>query len=238
MASVALIGGDGSGKTTVAKNFVRTRKLPSKYLYMGLSTLKSSPAFPTTLLIRYFKMRSYKNSGSSNVEQYEDPSFTQDYHHNPTKRSDIWHAIRSINYLIDVFYRQVFSWIYQLQGYLVIYDRHFLFMAAPGYRGKQEEYQHWIDQVLFRIFDRIYPKPNLVVFLDAPPEILNARKPEGKLDYLEKRRIATLEQGKKMKNFICIDTTQSLEKVENEFERIIINKFSQNREYSRGEKIG
>ena len=235
MASVALIGGDGSGKTTVAKNFVQTSKLPSKYLYMGLSTLKSSPAFPTTLLIRYFKMRSYKKSGNSNSEQYEDPSFTQDYHHNPTKRSDIWHSIRSVNYLIDVLYRQVYSWIYQLQGYLVIYDRHFLFMAAPEYRGEQKEYQHWIDHALYWIFDRIYPKPNLVVFLDAPPEILYARKPEGKLDYLEKRRIATLEQGKKMQNFICIDATQSLENVGNEFERIIFNIFSRKTDNSRGE---
>lgn len=226
MASVALVGGDGSGKTTVANSFVQSNIRPSKYLYMGLSTLKSEPAFPTTLLIRYIKIRSYQNSNPSPDSQAEQASFTQDYHHNQTKRNDIWNAVRSLNYLLDVLYRQFYSWIYQLNGNLVIYDRHYLFMAAPEYHGTKKIRRHWIDQSLYWIFDRLYPKPDLVVFLDAPPEILYARKPEGKLDYLEKRRIATLEQGSRMRNFVCIDATQSLDEVISEFERFVLNAFS------------
>ena len=230
MASVALVGGDGSGKTTIASYFVQSSIVPSKYLYMGLSTLKSKPAFPSTLLIRYLKIRTYKESGNLSESQSGSKSFMEQYHHDQTKRSDLWHAIRSLNYLIDVLYRQIFSWVYQIRGYLVVYDRHFLFMTAPEYRGTQRVKRHWIDNTLHWIFDRLYPKPDLVVFLDAPPETLYARKPEGSLDYLERRRIATIEQGRKMHNFVIIDATQSLDKVELEFEKVILNTFSKKRE--------
>jgi thymidylate kinase len=33
-----------------------------------------------------------------------------------------------------------------------------------------------------------YPRPDLVVFLDAPPEVLHARKGEGTLQSLSRRR--------------------------------------------------
>lgn len=228
MASVALVGGDGSGKTTIATSFVQSGKVPSKYLYMGLSTLNSRPAFPTTLLIRYFKKRAIMKSMDSDLSLPEPKSFMENYHHNPTKRSDVWHAIRSLNYLIDVLYRQIFSWVYQLRGYLVIYDRYYLFMTAPEYRDRQQVNRHWIDKTLYWIFDRLYPKPDLVVFLDAPPEILYARKPEGNIDYLEKRMIATIEQGKKMHNFVIIDASHSLDYVKVEFENIIMESFAKN----------
>jgi thymidylate kinase len=230
MASVALVGGDGSGKTTIATSFVQSGKVPCKYLYMGLSTLNSKPAFPTTLLIRHFKKRSIMKSIDSDESRPEQKSLMENYHHNPTKRSDLWHAIRSLNYLIDVLYRQIFSWVYQLRGYLVIYDRYYLFMTAPEYHDKQQVNRHWIDNSLYWIFDRLYPKPDLVVFLDAPPETLYARKPEGNLDYLEKRMIATIEQGRKMNNFFIIDASHPLDQVKIEFEQIILDTFAKHRE--------
>ena len=222
MTSVAIVGGDGSGKTTLARKFMQTSKFPVKYLYMGLSTLKSEPAFPTTLLIRYMKTRSYRSTENASTDDNGQASFMLDYHHNPTRRSDLWRAVRSFNYLIDVLYRLVYSWIYQLRGYLVIYDRYYLFMAAPEVHGERRVFQHWIDQLLYWIFDKIYPEPDIVVFLDAPPDILYERKPEGKLDYLEKRRIATIEQGKRTANFVVLDATQPIDLVYKAFEEIIL----------------
>ena len=221
MTAVAIVGGDGSGKTTLARNFMQSSEIPVKYLYMGLSTLKSEPAFPTTRLIRYIKIRSYQKSEDSYSSENEGGSFMLDYHHNPTRRSDLWRALRNLNYLIDVLYRLIYSWIYQLRGDLVIYDRYFLFMAAPEIRGERKVFQHWIDHLLYWAFDNLYPEPDLVVFLDAPLDVLYQRKPEGKLEYLKQRRFATIEQGKRTKNFVTLDATQPIDAVYKEFEELI-----------------
>lgn len=58
-----------------------------------------------------------------------------------------------------------------------------------------------------------YPKPALVIFLDAPAELLYARKQETTVEYLEMSRQKILKQGKNMPNFIRVDACQPLEKV-------------------------
>jgi thymidylate kinase len=98
-------------------------------------------------------------------------------------------------------------------------------MATHKIRGTSRVFHHWIDRFLSWTFDNLYPKPDLVVYLDALPETIYARKPEGKLEYLEKRRIAILEQGKRIEKFVSLDSTQPPESVNGEFERIIINSF-------------
>ena len=59
----------------------------------------------------------------------------------------------------------------------------------------------------------MYPKPDLILFLDAPPKVLFERKPEASLDYLSARREDFLALGRQMKNFIRMDATQSIESV-------------------------
>ena len=48
MVTVALIGADGAGKTSVARALERSRDLPIKYLYMGINTEASNHMLPTT----------------------------------------------------------------------------------------------------------------------------------------------------------------------------------------------
>jgi thymidylate kinase len=57
------------------------------------------------------------------------------------------------------------------------------------------------------------PKPNLVIFLDAPAEVLYQRKRESSLKHLRTRREATLKQGENIDNFVRIDASQPLETV-------------------------
>jgi GTPase SAR1 family protein len=52
MFTVALIGGDGAGKTTIANRLVEDLPFRVKYLYMGFSTISSNAALPTTKLAR------------------------------------------------------------------------------------------------------------------------------------------------------------------------------------------
>ena len=55
MFSCALIGPDGSGKTSVCRSLERELPLPVKYVYMGVSPDSSNHMLPTTRLIRWLK---------------------------------------------------------------------------------------------------------------------------------------------------------------------------------------
>ena len=50
MFSVALIGPDGAGKTTIGRRIEHTLPLPVKYVYMGVNPDSSNYMLPTTRL--------------------------------------------------------------------------------------------------------------------------------------------------------------------------------------------
>ena len=55
MTTVALIGPDGAGKTTVARKLADVLPVPVRYLYMGVSTDSSNVMLPTTRITRRVK---------------------------------------------------------------------------------------------------------------------------------------------------------------------------------------
>ena len=55
MTTVALIGADGAGKTTVARRLPDLLPVPVRYLYMGVSTDSSNVMLPTTRVTRRIK---------------------------------------------------------------------------------------------------------------------------------------------------------------------------------------
>lgn len=123
-------------------------------------------------------------------------------------------------------YRQLVSWRYQLQGFVVLYDRHYVFDFAPEIMEVQRES---LEQQLHRWWlTYLYPRPDLVIFLDAPGEVLFARKGELTVAELERRRQAFLRQGERIPNFVRVDATRPLGEV---YEEIIYHvlRFNQKR---------
>src|SRR5690606_8303333 len=53
--SVALVGPDGSGKTTISRRLLETLPLPIKYVYMGVNPDSSNLMLPTTWLLSKVK---------------------------------------------------------------------------------------------------------------------------------------------------------------------------------------
>jgi thymidylate kinase len=127
-----------------------------------------------------------------------------------------------VNRLAEEWYRQFLSWKYRRKGEIVVYDRHFSFDFERDRVGAGKR-DRWSDSLHRWILDRFYPKPDLVLYLDAPAEVLFARKGEATLEYLEERRTAFTHMARTLPNVIQIDATQPLERVYDQVEKGILD---------------
>ena len=131
--------------------------------------------------------------------------------------------MRMLNQFAEESYRQLLSWYYRKQGWLVVYDRHYRFDFE--YDSLRHRQRPFADRFHRWCLAQFYPKPDMVIYLDAPPETLYARKGEGTLSWLGERRRCFLEQARATAHFIQIDATQPLDGVYREVEQNILNYF-------------
>jgi thymidylate kinase len=79
-----------------------------------------------------------------------------------------------------------------------------------------------LDTLNHWVLSNFFPEPHLTVFLDAPADLLFARKAETTPEYLDRQRAAYLEQGRRVANFVCVDATQPLEEVFDDVQHTIL----------------
>ena len=209
MFSVALIGSDGAGKSTVAQWLESTFTLPVKTLYMGINVESSNVALPTSRLIAYVKQARRKKTGKTQagVSLHAAPGAEK-----KKPSGKLWAAVRLFNNLAEEWYRQLLSWRYQRKGYIVVYDRHFQFDFEYD-NGTKGQKRRLSDRIHRWCLAKLYPRPDLVIYLDAAAEVLFARKGEATLEWLESRRRSFLDQEAKTPGFIRVDATQPLKAV-------------------------
>ena len=210
--TVAIVGADGSGKSTVARRLMEMSPADFKYMYMGASIDRSNISLPTSRLLTYLKRKRV----APLVEEtgaLPPAALMSDEMKQRVPRGRIVKAIGAINRSAEEWYRQGFVWAYQLRGYIVICDRHFLYEYFPNSRTFFAERQLLSVRIHAFMLRHFYPKPHITFFLDAPPEALYARKPEWGIEHLERQRIGINEQGKSCPNFIRVDATQPIDKV-------------------------
>lgn len=223
MFTVALVGGDGAGKTTVARHLQQSLQMPIKYVYMGSSMRSSNVALPTTRLVLFLKQRAYKKCTHESDPIRSDDLPAQDFEYSQAKHGPLWTCARLLNRLAEAWFRQAVAFKYKMQGYVIIFDRHCFFDSAPDINHSDPRDQQGLDQVYYWIMSHWYPRPDLAILLDAPGELLYERKKEASPEYLNRQRSAFLEQGKKLKNFVRVDATQPLDRVLVEVERDIMD---------------
>lgn len=196
MTSVALIGSDGAGKSRVAEELTRSFPARTKSLYMGMNPDSGRFALPTTRLSHRLKKRRAAGAHGSTR-----PISLHSIEHRKDSRGPIWATARLANRVAEELLKQVISVMYQLGGAIVVYDRHYLFDFTPS----SDRPQRLTSRIHLWFLERVYPKPDLVIFLDAEPDVLLARKREVPESYLQARRAAFLARGATTENFVVVD---------------------------------
>jgi hypothetical protein len=216
MFTVALIGPDGVGKTTISRYLEETMPVPAKYVYMGVNVEASNVALPTSRWINSIRRclgRTQDMGGPlDHAQAHAQPKGLVNRVLTGLKRS-----LRLANHIAEVSYRQlVVSW-YLLRGNVVLLDRDFFadYYAYDIAGGDDKSFTRRLHGFLLK---RFYRQPDLFVYLDADPSIMFARKGEGTLELLERRRLDYLELASVVEHFTVVDATRSLPEVVSDVE--------------------
>ncbi len=220
MFTVALIGPDGSGKTTISRRLAHTLPLPVQYVYMGINLDASNLVLPTTRLILEIKRL---RGGRPDMAGPPDPARVKPRPKGAVKRAAVGlkSGLRLINRLGEEWFRQVLVWYYLRRGYIVLFDRHFFFDYYAYDIANNGAGRSLSSRIHGFILNRIYPKPDLVIVLDAPAEVLYARKGEGTLESLERRRQEYLQVRAVVKHFAIVDASHPEDDVAREVTELI-----------------
>jgi thymidylate kinase len=224
MITIALTGPDGAGKSTMSRRLEKSLPIPAKYIYMGINPEASNLELPTTFIWNWIKKASGRQTnqgGPPDLNGYKPLS------RNPVKRaaSELKSGLRALNLILEEWFRQFVAWYYQLRGYIVIFDRHFFFDYFMHHVSNKAE-RSIGNRIHGAMLSRFFPKPNLVILLDAPPEILFARKGEGTLESLERRRQEYLQLRQMVTHFVIVDASQSEEAVTKQVSDLILDFYS------------
>jgi thymidylate kinase len=224
--TVALLGPDGAGKTTIARRLESV--LPAKYLYMGDNRDASTHLLPTTRLVHAFRRR--RAGAPGNAPSRAAPGNVPSRAETTAPKPDLLVRLRAplslLNQLSEEWYRQLVAWWYVRHGWIVLFDRHFYadyhaFEIAPRATRSRTRSVHGF------VLQHLYPKPNVLICLDAPPEVFFERKGEGTLETLARRRRDYLGLAADTPGAAVVDVTRPLDDVASEVERIV-------RAYARG----
>jgi thymidylate kinase len=220
MFTISLIGADGSGKTTVARQLEKDMPASIKYIYMGFSPLSSNIALPTTQLVSRFKRLLGKAGDTAGPP---DPTRKRPRSGSLIKRTarSIKGWLRLANRISEAWYRQFFIWYYRYSGYIVLTDRHFFCDYYAHDVVNDDPDQPMTSRVHGFMLANIYPRPDIIIFLDAPAEVLFDRKGEGSVELLALRRQEYLKLQDQVRSFVTVDADQPLAKVTADVQKAI-----------------
>jgi hypothetical protein len=171
--TVALLGPDGAGKSSLAARVGQGGPLPTRTVYLGL----------------YGGARRSPSSGGAKV-----------------RRSARIPGLGTVRRLAAMWRGWLVAWWNVRRGRLVLLDRHPYDARLAGGSGTA-------GRVRRAILGRALPRPDVVIILDAPAELLFARKPEHPLDRVEDQRRRYLDLARRLPANGVVDVSGPLDEV-------------------------
>jgi thymidylate kinase len=220
MTTVAIIGADGAGKTTVIRSLPGVLALPMTSIYMGVNLESSTLMLPTTRLLLFLLGRpSGRGPGRAAPTARQLPRHEQQGAA-PRIRRSARATARLLVWVSEELFRQAVAWYHsRVRSKVVVFDRHFF---ADYYRQDVAgDARPLTRRVHGFLLERVYAKPDLVIFLDAPPEVLYARKPETPVAWLRSRREEYARLRDVVPQFVRVDASRPLEDVTREVACVI-----------------
>jgi thymidylate kinase len=212
VTSIALVGIDGAGKSTIAALLADGLAAPARVVYMGVNVETSSLMLPTTRLAVELKRR---RGGR--------PDLTPRFDRSADAGNIVGRLVGTLrttallgNWIAEEWFRQAVAAWHQGRGRLVIFDRHIAYDAISADDGQAVAGQPLAQRLHRRLLERFYPRPDLVVCLDGPAEELLRRKGDaspGDSGMLEARRARYLRLVEASPRYAVVDATQPREDV-------------------------
>ena len=221
MFTVALVGADGAGKTTISRALPAALPVPVKAIYMGVNLESGGPLLPSTRLLLALKRAHGKRPDLVAVPARPGPAPAG---RSARAREGAKGVLRLAVWLSEELFRQGLAWYHsRLRKEIVVFDRHF-FADYYAYDIAQNGESRPFGRRLHGFFLRhVYPQPDLVVCLDAPGELLHHRKSEASPEWLERRRREYLRLRGVVPNFVRVDASQPLAEVTKEVAAAIMS---------------
>ena len=215
MFTVAMIGPDGVGKTSVSRQLEQSLPMPAKYLYMGVNVDASNVALPTSRWIHWLRGAIGK---APNMGGPLDPQRIHQYPAGWFRRRalELKRCLRLMNQLSEEWFRQFVIHRYLRRGYVVLLDRDF-FADYYAYDITDSASKRSLTRRIHGfVLRRFYRRPDLMICLDADAETMFARKGEGTIELLEQRRRDYMQLDDVVEHFAVVNANHPLDVVTQE----------------------
>jgi thymidylate kinase len=221
--TVALVGADGAGKSTLCREIeAATLPAPVRTIYMGVNLEASSLMLPTTRLLVAVKRRRGRRPDLVATTLQSDSLDAP----GPLIRARraVKDTTRLAAWTMEEWLRVVVAAAYKYQGNIVLFDRDFL--ADYAFAGPSDPSQATrASKAHVWMLRHVFPKPDLVICLDAPADVLYARKPESSVEWLEQRRQQYLRVGSLVRDFVVIDVDRPFADVKADVVQLITTRW-------------
>jgi thymidylate kinase len=212
--TIVLVGADGAGKSSVSARLAADLPVPVRRMYLGSNPEAQTHPLPTSRAVRWIRDRDgrvQRTGGPPSLPAAVIGPPT-DRHLGRRARSAVRAAARTANTIAEESYQQAIVRWHRRRGRIVICDRHPVAdqFAHDLARRAGQRTSRRVHGAFLR---RFVPPPDLVIVLDADPQVLHDRKGEGTLAELASRRDEYLRYARTVERAVLVDATQPLDAV-------------------------